>query len=103
MQASGQLVNEPGYRLNINFDEGKFIYERDLEVLNKYICSNLVGLNSNRYWNEQYNNLNKLYIVINWCKNKLLLPAARKEEVICNNELINFLEDKNHKHCCGQV
>ena len=103
MQASGQQVNEPGYRLNINFDEGKFIYERELEVLNKYICSNLVGLNSNRYWNERYNYLNKLYIVINWHKNKLLLPAARKGEMICNNELINFLEDKNHKHCCGQV
>ena len=103
MQVLGRLVNESGYRLNNSFDEGKFIHERDLEVLNKYMFSNLVGLNSNRYWNEQYNYLNKLYIVIKWRKNKLLLPAARKGEMICNDELINFLEDKNHKYCCGQV
>ena len=103
MRASARLVNEPGYRLNINFDEGKFIHEREVDILNKYICANLVGLNSNRYWNEQNNYLNKLYIVIKWRKEKLLLPAARKGEMICNNELINFLEDKNHKYCCGQV
>ena len=75
--------------------------KRDIEELNRYICSNLVGLNSNRYWNEQY--LNKLYIVISWRKKKSLIPVAKKGEAICNDELVNFLEDRNHKYCCGQV
>ena len=103
MQVLGRLVNESGYRLNNSFDEGKFIHERDIEELNKYICSNLVGLNSNRYWNEQYNYLNKLYIVISWRKKKSLIPVAKKGEAICNDELVIFLEDRNHKYCCGQV
>ena len=103
MQVLGRLVNESGYRLNNSFDEGKFIHERDIEELNKYICSNLAGLNSNRYWNEQYNYLNKLYIVISWHKKKSLIPVAKKGEAICNDELVNFLEERNHKYCCGQV
>ena len=103
MQASAQLENKSGYKLNEEFEEGKFIYERDIEILKKYICANLVGVNSNRYWHQQYNYLNKLYIVIRWRKENNLLPAARKGEMICKNEIINFLEDKKHKQCCGVV
>ena len=103
MQVSDRPVNESGFSLNNSFDRCEFIHERDIETLANYICSNLVGISSNRYWNEQYSYLNKLYIVISWRKKKLFIPAAKKGEAICNDELVSFLEDINHKYCCGQV
>ena len=103
MQASAQPENKSGHRLNREFDEGQFINEKDIETLNKYIRANLVGSNSNRYRYGKYNYLNKLYIVIRWRKEHNLLPAARKGEMICKNELINFFQDKKHADCCGKT
>ena len=98
MQVLDRPVNESGFKLNNGFDQCQYIHERDVEKLANYICSNLVGINSSRYWNEQYNYLNKLYHVIRWRKKKHLIPAAKKGEAICNDQLINFFEDRNHKN-----
>ena len=101
MQVLDRPVNESGFKLNNAFDQCQYIHERDVEKLDNFICSNLVGKTQSRYWYVQYNHLDNLYNVISWRKEKLLVPAARKGKAICDNQLINFLENRNHKFCCG--
>ena len=92
------------YRINQKFDQGYFIEKEAAQKLSQYICANLVNSSPNtQYWNEQYSYLNKLLIVIKWREKNGLIPAGRKGEMICKNELINFFEDKSHKSCCGSI
>ena len=62
-----------GFEINDNFDKAYCIEEKSIEILSRYICGNLLNYTPNfRYWNEQYSYLNKLYIVIQWRKKKIL-------------------------------
>ena len=94
-----------GLQIHEKFEMGYFIYEDSLNEMVNYICANLANWSPKfEYWNEQLNYANKLYIVINWRKRRNLVPAAKKGETICNDQLINFLEDKSHVACfCSSV
>ena len=90
-QENNQRNNLSGKRLNEQFDQCYFITENEIETLNKYVCANLVCYGSNyRYWYEQYSYLSKLYSVIRWRKKNNLAPAARKGEMVCKDQVINF-------------
>ena len=61
-----------------------------------HICAQLTSWFSSRsFYYEQYNYLNKLYIVCNWRRGRGLFPLkGRRGNTICNNELVNFFEDE---------
>ena len=86
------------------FERREYIHMDNLPLLPNYIYINS-GYSPNRgyYW-QQYNYVSKLAIVCFW-KEKHGLPAVScKGEAICNDELVNFLKDKQHKYCvCSTV
>ena len=86
------------------FEKNCDVYEEDMDLLVNYICGNLVSWTPNRlYWEVQYNCCSKLYIVINWSKKRELKPYAKKGEMICKDNLVNFFENQKHLNCCGSV
>ena len=74
-------------------------------ILTDYICGNLDSdYSPNRcYYYEQYNYVNKLQIVCNWKQRQCLLAVACKGEAICNDQLVNFSKDQEHKNCICSV
>ena len=84
-----------------SFDKEFYIEDQNIRPIELYFLSNL---NSNyspcrRYCKKQYNLCNKLYIVCHWRKTKDLRVIAKKDETVCNGELVNFLADVKHKNC----
>ena len=76
--------------------KNKYIDYEDFPVLSNHICAQLTSWFSSRsFYYEQYNYLNKLYIVCNWRQGRGLFPLkGRRGNTICNNELVNFFEDE---------
>ena len=76
--------------------KNKYIDYEDFPVLSNHICAQLTSWFSSRsFYCEQYNYLNKLYIVCNWRRGRGLFPLkGRRGNTICNNELVNFFEDE---------
>ena len=87
------------------FENGNYINEIDIPLVTNYISSNLYSWSPNRrYWEQQYNIANKLYIICSWRKENGFCPLEKKGETICNNELINYFADEKHKNCsCSKI
>ena len=84
-----------------SFDNGNYIEEHNIRPIELYILSNLNSIFSpcTRYWEQQYNICNKLYIICRWRKKRNLRDIAKKGETVCNGELVNFLAYEEHKKC----
>ena len=82
----------------------EYINEKDLPIITNYICGHLISWSPNRsYFERQYNYVNKLKIVCKW-KRKSGLPACSKNgEAICEEKLVNFFEEKEHKNCISST
>ena len=80
------------------FEMGDYIPEEQIKKVINYICGQLISWSPNRsYYEEQYNFATKLHIVCRW-KRKNGFPAlAKKGEMICNDKLVNFFEEKTQK------
>ena len=99
-------IKRQGYQLFEVFYENKHIDYEDFPVLSNHICAKLTSWSPNRsFYYEQYNYLNKLYIVCNWRQERGLFPLKdRRGKAICNNELVIFFENEKHKNCaCSTV
>ena len=93
------------YLLFEAFERGDYIPEEQIKKGINYICGQWISWSPNRsYYEEQYNFATKLHIVCSW-KRKNGFPAlAKKGEAICNDKLVNFFEEKEHKNCtCSSV
>ena len=74
-----------------SFENGDYIDEVNIPLIMNYIRMNLYSWSPNRrYWERQYNIVNKLNIVCRWRKENRVRPIAKKGEKICDNEIINF-------------
>ena len=92
------------FEIHEKFEKGEYITSCYMDQLVNYICDNLNCWNPNHsYWEEQYNYCNKLRIVIRWKIARGLPAEAKKGELICKDQLINFFEDRSHIQCCGTV
>ena len=100
-----------GYEIFAEFEEGREIHEKDIELLSGYIYCNLnTGYHVKKFYGYS-NYLTKLRIVIRWKKARGLQPKSRLGEAICTREkkegeLVNFMSDPNHTLdvCnCGSV
>ena len=96
-----------GYLIFEAFENGISIHEDDLPKMVNYICGNLNGSSYNpnyKYFYNQYSYSYKTFIVYRWKKARGMVSEAKRGKGICNNELVNFFTDENHKNCsCGSV
>ena len=86
------------YLLFEAFERGDYIPQEFIKKVTNYICGQLISWPPNRAnYEAQYNYATKLQVVYRW-KQKLGLPAlARKREAICDDQLVSFFKDKEHK------
>ena len=84
-----------------SFGNGNYIEEHNIRSRINYILSNLNSsfTPNRRYWEQQFNLTNKLFIVCHWRKKGNLRAIAKKGETVCNSELVNFLANEKHKKC----
>ena len=88
------------------FERSEYIHVDDLLFLADYICGNLnsdYSPNRGCYYYEQYNYVNKLQIVCIWKQRQGLPAVSCKGEAICNDQLVNFFKDQEHKNCICSV
>ena len=75
-------------------ENGDYILEENIELVTNFICANLNNWSPNRsYYQAQYNYATKLYYVCKWRRKRGFRPFARKQEAICNDELVNCFTD----------
>ena len=94
------------YKLFQAFERREYIHMEYLPPLISYICGNLNSYYSpdRGYYYQQYNCVGKLKIVCIWKQRHGLPIVSCKGEVICNDQLVNFFGDKEHKNCsCSTV
>ena len=88
------------YLLFEAFERGEYINEKDLSKVTNYICGHLISWSPNRsYFECQYNYVTKLMIVCKWRRKRGLSPCAKKGEVMCEEKLVHFFKEKEHKNC----
>ena len=88
------------YLLFETFKRGEYIKEKDLSKITNYICGHLISCSPNRsYFERQYNYVNKLKIVCKWKRKRVLPACSKKGEAICEEKLVNYFEEKEHKNC----
>ena len=93
------------YLLFETFERGKYINKKDLPKITNYVCGHLISWSPNRsYFERQYNYVNKLKNICKWKQKCGLLACSKKGEAICEEKLVNFFEEKEHKNCiCSTV
>lgn len=75
-------------------ENGDYILEENIELVTNFICANLNNWSPNRsYYQAQYNYATKLYYVCKWRRKCGFRPFAKKQEAICNDELVNCFAD----------
>ena len=92
------------YELFQAFERTEYIHIEDLLFVTNYVCGNL---NSdywpNRdYYYQQYNYVSKLRIACMWKQRHGLPTVYCKGDAICNDQLVNFFKDKEHKIAFAQ-
>ena len=71
------------------YKKGNFTVEWTLPYLENYTLGNMYGYSPYYfYWYSEYDEIKNLYFVIQWRKERNLLPCARLVEKIVNDELI---------------
>ena len=93
------------YLLFEAFENGEYIQEQDIKKAANYICGHLISWSPNRsYFECQYNYATKLQLVCKWKRKHGFAACAKKGEAICDDKLVNFFKEKDHKNCiCSKV
>ena len=93
------------YLLFEAFERGDYIPEEHTKKVTNYICGQLISWSPNRYYYEwQYNQATKLLIVCKWKRKHGFAACAKKGKTICDDNLVNFFKDKEHKYyMCSKV
>ena len=94
-----------GFQIVKDFESGKCVHLEDLKHMANHICGNLNNWTPNyRFWYNMYSYSSKAYIVCRWRQSRSLSPVAKWGEAICEDNLVNFFKDENHKNCsCSSV
>lgn len=87
------------------FKRGDYIPEEHIKKVTNYICGQLISwLPNHSYYECQYNYATKLQIVCRWKRKHGFAACAKKGEAICDDKLVKFFKDKEHKNCiCSKV
>ena len=87
------------------FEREDYIHQEFIKKITNYICGQLISWSPNRsYYERQYKFATKLQIVCRWKQQSGLPALAKKGKAICNDQLVNFFDDREHKYCsCSTV
>ena len=84
----------------------RWIYSRTrYEKVTNYIWGHLISWSPNQsHFECHYNYATKLQLVCKWEQKNGFAACAKKEEAICDDKLVNFFKEKDHKNCiCSKV
>ena len=82
------------------FERGDYSPYSRIKKIRHYIANQLFSWSPNRsYYEAQYNYATKLYHVCKWREGHSFAAIAKKGEIICNNELVNFFKDEAQENC----
>ena len=89
----------------IRFKDFYGVTKSELLLANNYICRQLnTGGLKYPYYYDMYCFAKKCFIVLEWAEKNNLIRVTNLGEAICNDEIVNFLKDDEHKKCsCGSV
>ena len=89
------------------YERKEFLTKFELDYAVDHICLNLNNPSfSYKYFYNMYSYTAKSYIVLRWKKkrNPDQVVSAKFGKAICNDQLVNFFENEEHKHCsCSSV
>lgn len=90
------------FKKYINFE---YLTDDELKMAIDYICGNLNSYTRNyQYYYDMYSYTSKTLIVMQQRKEKGFRERGKLGEAICNDVLINFLQNKEHFNCtCSSV
>ena len=95
-----------GYYEYKKFEKFKVVTKSELLYARNYICLQLRAGSpgSFPYYYDMYSYAIKCSMVIDFAKEHNLIQLTKLGEAVCNDEIVNFLEDDEHKKCsCGSV
>ena len=97
-------MSKTPYGIFLVFKSRQWISIDEIDLLSEFIYSKL---HNNSDVNEIYaysNYLTKAKIVLDFKKENNLELKTKIGEAICENKLVNFIENEKHKNCvCGSV
>lgn len=81
------------------------VVESELSLAKNYICLQLNDHDASYpYYYDMYSYAIKCSIVLNWSIENNLNPITKLGEAICKDEIVNFLEEDEHKgFSCSSV
>ena len=72
----------------------------ELKLVVNYICFHLNSFGSDyKYWYDMYCYMSKSFMVLRWRRDHNMLPTAKLGEAICQDKIINFVQNE---HKCGR-
>ena len=81
----------------------QFVNSEELHLIVDYICGNLNSTFCNyRYWYDMYCYATKSRIVIRHREQKNETGLAKLGECVCENQVINFLENESKQCNCNK-
>ena len=89
----------------LKFRNFEVVTRQELELANNYICAQLQGTGPNyKYYYDMYSYAAKCFSVLEWKDKNGFNQKTRLGEALCNDKIVNFFSDKEHKECgCGSV
>ena len=89
----------------LKFRNFEVVTRQELELANNYICAQLQGTGPNyKYYYDMYSYATKCFSVLEWKDKNGFNQKTRLGEALCNDKIVNFFYDKEHKECgCGSV
>ena len=89
-------------KLNLfeKYQKFEFVNANELDLIVDYICGNLNSTNNYPYWYDMYCYTTKTRIVIRHKEEKNELAVAKLGQCVCQNEVVNFLQNKNKECNC---
>ena len=89
------------------YERKEFLTKFEFDYAVDHICLNLNNLSfSYKYFYNMCSYTAKSYKVLRWKKNRNpdQVLSVKFGKAICNGQLVNFFENKEHKHCsCSSV
>ena len=87
-----------------SYKKFEYLTFEQLKLAVNFICGNLNSIGCYYpYWYDMYSYTSKSFLVMRWRKERGLTEVAKLGEAICENKIINFLNDKEHKCSCSSV
>ena len=92
-----------GFKEFQNYANFVTMTEDELKLAVNYICGHLNSYSTPYpYWYDMYSYCSKSFIVLRWRRKNGLIPCAKLGEAICEDKLINFVNNE-HKCSCSSV